>query len=124
MAVSPTGRRRRLSLAVAILAALLAVFGAAPAHAEDDPEGGNKNLREKLEAAAKGYYDAKNKLVASQKRQGEITKRLRDAQISLVRLTAEVTNIASARYKGAQIGVLNGLFTGQGDPETLLQGAA
>jgi peptidoglycan DL-endopeptidase CwlO len=126
MAMGPSGRQRRLSMIVAILATILAVVGQSPSAYADpgDEEGGTQSFREKLETAARSYYDAKNKLTASQKRQAEITKRLREAQISLVRLNVEVGNIAAARYKGGHIGLLNGLFTGQGEPATLLQGAA
>ena len=127
MAVSPTGRQRRLSLAVALLTALITVLGAmVPAHADPgtDDEGAPKNLREKLEEAAKGYYDAKAKLVASQKRQARIQVTLREAQLTLSRLNVEVAKIAAARYKGSQLGILNGLFTGQGDPSRLLDAAA
>jgi hypothetical protein len=99
----------------------------APAYADPDAtddEGGTKTLREKLEAAAQGYYDAKTLLTGSQKRQAEIAVRLRESQLGLSRMTAEVGNIAAARYKGSQLGVLNGLLTGDGTPTTLLQGAA
>jgi hypothetical protein len=119
------GRRRRLLLAGVLFAALISVLGfAAPAHADPDDEGGTPNLREKLEKAAVGYYDAKAKLSESKKRQAKINERLREAEISLVRLQAEVGAIAAARYKGSHLGLLNGLFTGEGDPTTLLQGAA
>jgi hypothetical protein len=111
MAVSRTGRHRRLSLAVALVTAIVTVLGfMVPAHAADpgtDDEGAPKTLREKLEVAAKEYYDTKAKLVASQKRQAQIQKKL-----------------AAARYKGSQLGVLNGMFTGQGDPDRLLDAAA
>jgi len=128
MAVSRTGRHRRLSLAVALLTAIVTVLGfMVPAHAADpgtDDEGAPQSLRAKLEVAAKEYYDAKNKLVASQKRQVKIQQKLRDAQLTLSRLNVEVANIAAARYKGSQLGVLNGLFTGQGNPDRLLDAAA
>jgi hypothetical protein len=127
MAVSSTRRHRRLSLAVAFFVALTAVIGVmTPAHADPgtDDEGGTKNLRTKLQEAAQEYYDAKNKLVASQKRKAKIEVTLRDAQLTLSRLNVEVAKIASARYKGNQLGILNGLFTGQGDPAELLDAAA
>src|SRR6185503_14962218 len=120
-------RRRRLSLAVAFLAAIVTLFGAATAaHADPgtDDEGGNKNLREQLEEAAKGYYDVRNKLVTSQKRQAQISKKLRDAELTLARLNVDIGKIAAARYKGSQMGLLNGLFTGQGDTGRLLDAAA
>lgn len=123
---SPAVRGRRLSLLV-ILAAVVAVFGAyLPAYADPntDDEGGTKTLREKLEEASQGYYAAKETLTASQKRQAGIAIQLRDSELGLSRMTTEVGNIAAARYKGSQLGVLNGLFTGEGTPSSLLQGAA
>ncbi len=129
--IAPTrivARRRRLYLIVTVFATILAIFGgASPAYADPgttDGEGATLTLREALEKAAVGYYDAKGLLTASQKREAAITKKLREAELSLVRLNAEITKIASGRYKGGQIGVLNGLFTGEGDRVTLLQGAA
>jgi hypothetical protein len=97
-----------------------------PARAEDptDDEGAPKTLREKLEVAAKDYYDARTKLVASQKRQAQIQAKLREAELTLARLNVEVAKIASARYKGSHLGILNGLFTGEGDPDRLLDAAA
>jgi hypothetical protein len=128
MAVSPTGRKRRLSLAIALLTALLTVLGGmTPAYAEDpstDDEGAPKTLREKLEVAAREYYDARAKLVASQKRQAQIQKTLREAELTLARLNVEVAKIAAGRYKGSHLGILNGLFTGQGEPDRLLDAAA
>jgi len=122
-----TPPRRRFWFVVVVAAVAVAVFGAmVPAYAdpETDSEGGSKTLREKLEAAAQGYYDAKAQLTGSQKRQVHITAALREAELSLSRLTADVDQIATARYKGTQLGVLNGLFTGEGTPSSLLQGAA
>ena len=124
--VARRARHRRLSLFV-IFATIIAVFASvAPAYAdpETDDEGGTKTLREKLEEASQGYYAAREQLTASQKRQAELTIQLRDSELGLTRMTAEVGDIAAARYKGSQLGVLNGLFTGDGDPSTLLQGAA
>jgi peptidoglycan DL-endopeptidase CwlO len=126
MAVRLGGRQRRLTLFV-IFATIVAVFGAfAPAYADPstDGEGGTQTLREKLEEASQGYYSAKQLLTASQKRQAEITVKLRESELSLTRMSTEVGNIAAARYKGSQLGVLNGLITGDGTPSTLLQGAA
>jgi hypothetical protein len=126
MAAWHSGRKRRLSLFV-FSATIIAVFGAfAPAYADPntDTEGGTQTLRQKLEEASQGYYAAKQLLTASQKRQGEITVKLRESELSLNRMTTEVGNIAAARYKGSQLGVLNGLFTGEGTPSSLLQGAA
>jgi hypothetical protein len=110
-----------------VFATLLALFATQlPAAADPgtDSEGQTQALSAKLEAAAKSYYDIKAKLTASQRRQADIKKKLDDAQLSLLRLTTVVSNIAAARYKGGQIGILDGLLTGQGDPKDLLQAGA
>jgi len=120
-------RRGRLHLVLAVFAAFLALLGSSSVAYADpgtDDEGGTQALREKLETAARGYYDVKAVLTASQARQAEIAERLKTAQEGLARLSAQIGTVASARYKGSQIGVLNGLITGEGDPRTLLQGAA
>lgn len=115
---------------LAVLAAVFAVLAPAmPSHAEpggsDEEPGSAKTLREKLEETSVAYYDAKAKLTASQKRQVTIVKRLREAELALIRLDAQVGSIAAARYKGSQLGVLNGLILDPaGTPATLLQGAA
>jgi peptidoglycan DL-endopeptidase CwlO len=126
MLVSAPSPRQRWRLVVVIIAAFLTLLGAAPALADPgtDDEGGTQKLREQLEAAARGYYDAKTTLAASEARQAEIQERLRNSELALARLTAEVGTMAAARYKGSQIGILNGLITGEGDPATMLQGAA
>lgn len=126
--VSPKpARRQRLRLVVAVIAAFLALFGTSSVAFADpgtDDEGGTQALREKLEAAARGYYEARTTLAASEQRQAELVDQLRTSDLALARLTAEVGTVAAARYKGSQIGVLNGLITGEGNPKELLAGAA
>jgi peptidoglycan DL-endopeptidase CwlO len=127
MPVSAHRGRQRLRVVVAVIAAFLALFGTSSVAFADpgtDDEGGTQALREKLEAAARGYYDAKTVLAASEQRQAEIVDKLRTSELALARLTAEVGTVAAARYKGSQIGVLNGLITGEGNPRELLAGAA
>jgi peptidoglycan DL-endopeptidase CwlO len=125
MADRPSGRRKRAWPLVAVLIAMLAAPGAgAPAFADPDGEGGTPTLREKLEQAATAYYDAKGKLTSSQKRQAEITKKLREAEIALVRLNTQISTIAAARYKGGQLGILNSLLLDRQAPGAMLQGAA
>lgn len=124
----PSARRRRLSLAVGVLIALLGIFASSsPSFAEDPPvddEGAPQTLREQLEVAATNYYNARATLTQSEQRQAEITVKLRDAELSLARLETEVSGIAAGRYQGAQLNVLYGLFTGEGEPAQLLAGAA
>ena len=123
----PPTRRRHLSLGLGVFVALLGLFGSStPTYAEPglDDEGGTLTLREQLEVTATNYYNAKATLTQSQQRQAEITTKLRDAELSLARMETEVATIAAGRYKGAQLNVLSGLFTGQGNPQELLAGAA
>ena len=123
----PPTRRRHLSLGLGVFVALLGLFGSStPTYAEPglDDEGGTLTLREQLEVTATNYYNAKATLTQSQQRQAEITTKLRDAELSLARLETEVSTIAAGRYQGAQLNVLSGLFTGQGNPQELLAGAA
>jgi hypothetical protein len=92
------GGRHRLALLITALATVFAVLvSGAPALADPgtDSEGQTQALSQKLEAAAKSYYDIKAKLTASQKRQVDIKKKLETAQLSLVRLSAVVSNIAA-----------------------------
>jgi hypothetical protein len=123
----PLHHLRRRTLLVGVLAALLTLFGSSvPSYAEPgtDDEGGTLTLREQLEKAATAYYTAKTTLTQSQERQAEITARLRDAELSIARLETAVSTIAAGRYQGAQLNVLSGLFTGEGEPSELLAGAA
>ena len=117
-----------MSLVVAAVTTLLVVLGSpglAQADPGTDPDGAStQSLREKLEAAARGYYDAQAVLNASKQRQAEITEKLQVAQAGLAHLTEEVGKVAAARYKGSSIGLLSGLITGRAQPEELLAGAA
>lgn len=127
MADSSRGRLRSLAVLLAVFATLLGVV-ASPTGAygapDTDDEGATKTLREKLEEVAFAYYDARAELAASKKRQEDIAKRLRAAEASLVRLSADVGQIAAGRYKGSQLGLLNGLLSADASPNDLLQGAA
>jgi hypothetical protein len=73
-------------------AAGAAIPGAAVAVPKPAPgdEGGSKNLRDVLEAAAKGHIDAQVKLDGSTRRQAELTTKLRDLEARLVDLNAQV----------------------------------
>jgi hypothetical protein len=114
-----------MSVVVTVLATLFAIFAAgSPAYADPDDEGGTDALAQKLEQVAFGYYDARTKLQASQVRQAELTKRLREVEITIVRLDAEVSLVAAARYKGSHLGLLNGLLVQHSSPNQMLQGAA
>lgn len=128
MSVSLYRHRRQLTLIATVLATVLAVFASSlPAFADPDPgnEGGSAALADKLRQLAENYYAAQGSLVASQKRQGELTVKLRDSQLALARLTVDIGQTAAARYESGQLNVITGLFAGgNSDAHTLLQGAS
>ncbi|BCJ52468.1 hypothetical protein Asp14428_39430 [Actinoplanes sp. NBRC 14428] len=86
---------------LALLAATVMLLVAAPAAhaAPSDPEGGSKTLRAQLESAAKGHVEAKQKLAASKKRQGQLKVTLKQAQDRAAALDGRVQEIASRSYR-------------------------
>ena len=84
--LSARPRATRRGIVVILFAALLVLISGTPANADPDPEGATASLAEKLEASARGYYDAKAVLDASKARQTEIAEKLRIAELSLARL--------------------------------------
>src|SRR5215218_7253951 len=91
------GAKRRLRLvALAVFAVFLVLIGG-PSSAFADPgtdgEGGTQAMRGQLETAARGYYDAKAALDASQARQATLVEQLRTSELALARLTVEVGTV-------------------------------
>ncbi|WP_375734765.1 coiled-coil domain-containing protein [Polymorphospora lycopeni] len=110
-----------------LLAALLAVavaFGAAPATAApvgsvparqalapgDIDEGGTKKLRDQLDAATKGYVDAKAALDNSTTRQKELDARLKTIGEELTVRSQAVGELASRAYRTGRIGPIAALL--------------
>ncbi|MCW2643829.1 MAG: hypothetical protein JWP76_6135 [Dactylosporangium sp.] len=122
-----TFARRRLPVTVAVVASALLVLGGTvvPATAGPvDPDGsGNQSLREKLDAAARAYNDAKGRLDASHARQGELQQRLGAAEQRLKELDTEVGPIAAAAYRGNRLNLSMVLLDG-GSPAAMLHDAA
>ncbi|MGC9665675.1 coiled-coil domain-containing protein [Planosporangium sp. 12N6] len=106
--------RRRLSVAVALLASALLAVGPGPAAAEPtDPDGaGNASLKEKLDAAARAYNDAKGRLDVSRARQADLQQRLATTEQRLKELEVEVGPIAAAAYRGSRLKVSMVLLDG------------
>ncbi|GAA0461590.1 hypothetical protein KZ829_03385 [Actinoplanes hulinensis] len=95
---------RRCTALLAILAAAFAVVIALPAPpASADPEGGTKKLRATLEAAAKGYDQAKTKLAGSKKRQKQLTEALKRSEENAKALTGQVNAVANRAYQMGRI---------------------
>ncbi|MBQ1044787.1 MULTISPECIES: coiled-coil domain-containing protein [unclassified Micromonospora] len=127
---SPTGRRARRSL-LAAFAALAVLLGsgvaAGPAAAVPSPnapnEGGSKQLRAALEAAAKGHIEAQNKLENSKRRQKALDTQLKDIEVRLVGLTAQAGEVAAQSYRMGRL-TATSMLLASADPNDFLKRAA
>ncbi|GAB7048844.1 coiled-coil domain-containing protein [Catenuloplanes indicus] len=113
---------------MAALSVLLATVATAalatPAYAID--EGGTEQLREQLDAASKGFVEAKNKLAASEKRQKELTEELKTIEADLKTREATVGELAGRTYRNGRLGPMVAILNaseGEGfmDRATLLE---
>jgi hypothetical protein len=113
--------RRHLLVAVATLVGLASVLGVAGAAYANptDPEGGSTTLREQLDAASKGYLDAKTTLDSSKARQQELTTQLSTVEGTLASQTESVQQIAAAAYRSGRMTEFAGLL-GSDSPGTLI----
>jgi hypothetical protein len=112
---------------VALLAAALLILGVTVVPDTADPVdpdgGGNQSLREKLDAAARAYNDAKGRLDASHARQGELQQRVGAAEQRLTELDAEIGPIVAAAYRGNRLNVSMVLLDSD-SPAAMLHDAA
>ena len=127
---SPTGRRVRRSL-LAVFAAVAVLLGsgvaAGPAAAVPSPnapnEGGSKQLRAALEAAAKGHIEAQNKLENSKRRQKALDAQLKDIEVRLVGLSAQAGEVAAQSYRMGRL-TATSMLLASADPNDFLKRAA
>ncbi|MBB5116429.1 hypothetical protein AB0K27_12105 [Micromonospora echinospora] len=127
---SSTARRARRSL-LAALAALAVLLGsgvaAGPAAAVPSPnapnEGGSKQLRAALEAAAKGHIEAQNKLENSKRRQKALDTQLKDIEVRLVGLSAQAGEVAAQSYRMGRL-TATSMLLASADPNDFLKRAA
>jgi peptidoglycan DL-endopeptidase CwlO len=70
------------------------------------PDGGNATLQGQLEAASRGYNDAKGRLDAAKVRQAQLETQAQATQTQLADVTSQVQQLAVTAYKG---GPLSGL---------------
>ncbi|WP_262282971.1 hypothetical protein [Micromonospora sp. MA102] len=117
---------------VALLAATALLLGAAPAPAgaaaaaptpSAPDEGGSKQLREALEAAAKGHIDAKNRLDNSKRRQVALANQLKQVEGRLVELSAQVGEVAAQSYRLGRLTPVS-MLLGSSDPDDFLKRVA
>lgn len=110
-----TRRQRLTRILGAALAAVLAVTAgavllppgpAATARQGDngtDDEGGTANLRKVLQAASKGYIEAKAKLDESKKRQLAMALELKDLEARHAQLSQDVGFVAAHAYRNGRL---------------------
>jgi len=114
--------RRYVVLTLAVLIGLVGIVAVAtPASADPgtDGEGGTASLREQLDAASRGYLDAKARLDASKIRQKQLTDQLQTVELQLSSQSEAVDEIAVAAYMSGGLGPLAGVL-GSGSPETFI----
>jgi hypothetical protein len=112
--------RRHLTLLIALIAAALVIAGvSAPtaagvptrvALAPGDDEGGTPTLREQLDAASRGYLDARNKLDNSRKRQAQLAAVLTKLEAERTGRSATVEELASRAYRLGRLGPISALL--------------
>ncbi|MGC5028998.1 coiled-coil domain-containing protein [Micromonospora sp. DT229] len=117
-------RRRSHRTLIALLAAVVMLFGlgAVPAYAEPN-EGGSKKLRDTLEATAKAHIEAKRKLDGSKKRQKKLAKELSELEERLAELSLVVGEVAAQSYRIGRLSAAAALLD-SGTPEAFVQRAA
>ncbi|GAA4579420.1 hypothetical protein GCM10023176_57100 [Micromonospora coerulea] len=122
-------RRVRRSL-LALLAATAVLLGAglAPGAATAAPgstpdEGGSKQLRAALDAAARGHIEAKARLDNSKRRQVALTGQLRQVELRLTELNSQVAQVAAQSYRVGRLTPVSMLLA-SADPNAFLKRAA
>ncbi|MEH1098729.1 coiled-coil domain-containing protein [Micromonospora sp. CPCC 205561] len=131
--------RRRAARVAALIATALALgtavapVTAAPAAAAragllaaapgQDEEGGTPALRAQLEAASKGYLDAKRALETSVKRQQQLAAQLKTNEAELTERAAKVGEIAGVAYRTGRLGVASALLNSN-SPDGFMDRAA
>ncbi|MFG1678037.1 coiled-coil domain-containing protein [Micromonospora sp. NPDC049282] len=137
--VAPVRRTaaRLAALLVATLALGVATVPASPASAArstyptgllaaapgDDDEGGTPTLREQLDAASKGWLDAKAALNHSVTRQKQLNDRLGTIDVELAERDAKVGEIAQVAYRTGRMGTAAALLASR-SPEGFMDRAA
>ncbi|MGN9808939.1 coiled-coil domain-containing protein [Micromonospora sp. BQ11] len=133
----PTPVRRRAARTAALIAATLAVaLGGTPVPAGaaavpttalaapgQDEEGGTPALRAQLEAASKGYLDAKRALDTSVKRQQQLAVEVKRTETELAERSRQVGEIAGLAYRTGRLGSASALLNSS-SPEGFMDRAA
>jgi hypothetical protein len=101
----------------AVLIVLVAVAGsasparAAPGSSGDDGEGGSKSLTQQLDAASRGYLQAKDKLAGSRKTQADLAARLKQIDAEMAPRQAAFDQVVQESYRTGRLGPMSALLT-------------
>jgi peptidoglycan DL-endopeptidase CwlO len=75
-----------------------------------DPEGGTKQLRDQLDAASRGFLEARAKLASSQQRQRQLTADLARIEVQVTEQTETLGELAAQAYRTGRLGPLGALL--------------
>ncbi|MFI7663233.1 coiled-coil domain-containing protein [Micromonospora parva] len=90
---------------------------------DSDEEGGTPALRAQLEAASKGYLDAKRALDTSVQRQKQLTAQLKTIEVEIDQRNGKVGEIAEVAYRTGRLGAMSALLNSS-TPEGFMDRAA
>ncbi|XVV13134.1 coiled-coil domain-containing protein [Actinoplanes sp. CA-131856] len=110
--------RRRLAATLAMLVAIsglaLAVANpasAAPGDTGDDGEGAPKTLIQQLEAASKGFVEAKEALERSRQRQTQLAAKLKELDKQIAPRQAALDELIQQSYRTGRLGPMSALLS-------------
>jgi peptidoglycan DL-endopeptidase CwlO len=125
----PGARLTMLAAAILALLTVAAPGSAAPPPAgralaaPNDPEGGSDSFREQLNAATKGYLDAKAALARSTARQKQLAAHLATIEKEVAARSDTVDDLAVAAYRMGRLGPVSALLNSD-SPDGFLDRAA
>jgi len=110
-----------------LAAVVVAAVMASPASARvqpDDPDGADKpTLREQLDAAARGYIEAKARYDASKALEATLREQVQATQLQLDILSTQVSEVAAMSYRTGRLGPIGALLQ-SASPDEFLNRAA
>jgi hypothetical protein len=84
---------------------------AAPGDTGDDGEGGSKTLIQQLDAASRGFVEAKEALDRSRKRQRELTEKIKKLDAELGARQAAADEVIQQSYRTGRLGPMSALLS-------------
>jgi hypothetical protein len=91
----------------------------APIAVAPDPEGENKTLRDQLDAAARGYLEAKAAFDTSKQLEARLRETQEVTKLTLDILTAQVSEVAAMSYRTGRLGPMSALLESQSPDDFL-----